>query len=133
MSSRVLPFVDTERIVVAWLKSQLPTGYSVRTDLPNPLEPALPLVQVYRVSGSLDAETTAIGRIELHCFAANRGAMWALTSACVAAMSALAGQTVNGQDFDRVNLTQDPGFLAWSASVPRSISVYELQYRPRSA
>lgn len=133
MTSRVLPFVDEEKLVVAWLRSQLPTAYGVRTDLPIPLDPALPLVQVTRSGGSADTEETVYGRVDLENFAATRSAMWALTEATHNAMDRLGGSEVNGQPIDVVVATLKPNFLAWSPTVPRSIATYELQYRPRSA
>jgi hypothetical protein len=131
VSNRVLPFVDLERLVVSWLRSEMPAAYGVRTDLPNPVDPALPLVQVIQSAGSIDSEATSYDRVDLYNMAADRGAMWTLTKASHDAMGRLSGAEVAGQLIDVVRVVQRPSFLAWSPSVPRSIAVYELQYRPR--
>jgi hypothetical protein len=133
VSSRVLPFLDEERFVIAGIRARLNPAYGIRTDLPNPIEPALPLVQVIRVGGSLNTETTVFGRVDLYCMAATRAAMWTLTADVQAAMGSLTEADVNGQTMDVVRTIMGPSFLAWSATVPRSVTTYELQYRPRPA
>jgi hypothetical protein len=131
----VLPFVDLERLTTKWLLSEfarLGLPYRARTDLPNPVDPVLPLVQVIQSAGSADTETTSLDRMDLYNMAADRSAMWALTAASHAAMGRLGGAEVDGQLIDVVRVVQRPSFLAWSPTVPRSIGVYELQYRPRT-
>lgn len=128
----MLPFVNEEALVISWLKSRLNPAYKVVTDLPNPVDPALPLVQVIASTGSAPSETTVHGRVDIYCLAATRAAMWALTGETVNAMGSLAGAEVSGQLVDSVRPTQQPSFLAWSPTVPRSIAVYELHYRPRT-
>jgi hypothetical protein len=125
----MLPFVNVKLLVVRHLKSILaPT--SVRTKLPIPLNLAeLPLVQVYRAPGG-ESEHTAIPRIDLHNFAADEDAMWALTARSHAAMAQLARRSVEGQLIDWVNVVQDPADQPWSATVARSVAVYELGLRP---
>lgn len=132
MSNRVLDWVNEEALVISWLKGHINPAYKVVTDLPNPVDPALPLVQVIGSTGSADSETTAFGRVDIYNLAATRGAMWALTGETHKAMGSLAGAEVNGQLIDVVRAIQRPSFLAWSPTVPRSIAVYELQYRPRT-
>jgi hypothetical protein len=132
VSGRLLGWVNEEALVISWLKSRINPAYKVVTDLPNPVDPALPLVQVIASTGSLDQETTVVGRVDVYCLAATRGAMWALSGETYTAMGSLAGAEVNGQLIDMVRALQRPSFLAWSPTVPRSIAVYELQYRPRT-
>lgn len=129
MSTRVLPFVNVHRLVVAHLKATLPTAYKVVADLPAPIEPALPLVRVLRSPGSED-EVTARPRVDLHCFAAGYDPMWELAGDVHNAMRALGGNVVGAQLIDTVRTIQDPTFLAWSDTVPRTVAVYELQLRP---
>lgn len=132
-NARVLPFVDTERLVLLHLRDALAAPYKAVTDLPTPLDPALPLVQVIRSTGSAPDQTTARDRIDVYCMASTRGAMWALTGATVAAMRSLSGAEVDGQLIDLVITVMAPSYLAWSATVHRSIAVYEVQYRPLAA
>jgi hypothetical protein len=132
VSGRLLGWVNEEALVISALKLRLNPAYKVVTDLPNPVDPALPLVQVIASTGSLDQETTVVGRVDVYCLAATRAAMWALSGETYTAMGSLAGVEVNGQLIDMVRALQRPSFLAWSPTVPRSIAVYELQYRPRT-
>jgi hypothetical protein len=136
MSNRVLPLVDLESLVTRWLKSEFARlsiygPNTARTELPNPVDPGLPLVQVIQSTGSADSETTSFDRVDLYNMAATRAAMWALTKESHAAMGRLGGAAVDGQLIDVVRVVQRPSFLAWSPTVPRSIGVYELQFRPR--
>lgn len=128
----VLPFVDLERLVIAHGKA---TGYAYRlaTDLPIPLDPALPLTQIILSTGSADNEHTAFPRLDVQCMALTRSAMWAQTSAAVDLMRSLAGAEVQGQLVDRVVTIMRPYYLAWSPTVHRSIGTYEIQLRPRTA
>jgi hypothetical protein len=130
VSNRVLPLVNKEKLVVKGISPAL-AGYKVATDLPTPLEPALPLVQILDAGGTLLDETTVAGRVDIHCFAATRAAMWALSGAANEAVGNLAGQEIDGQLVDAVIARALPTFLAWSATVPRTVATYELQYRPR--
>lgn len=132
MSSHVLPFVNYEAIVTVWLNSQLSPPYKAVTDLPTPLDPALPLVQVEGGAGTTGDETTDRPRVDLGNMAATRTGMWALTEQTHNAMSRLAGQEIRGQLIDRVSCPMHPSFLRWSPTVLRTIATYELQFRPRS-
>jgi hypothetical protein len=76
VSNRVLPLVNKEKLVIKGISPVL-GGYRVVTDLPTPLEPALPLVQVLDAGGTLLDETTVAGRVDVYCLAATRAAMWA--------------------------------------------------------
>jgi hypothetical protein len=130
VSNRVLPLVNKEKLVIKGISPALP-GYRVVTDLPNPLDPALPLVQVLDAGGTLLDETTTAGRVDVYCLAATRAALWALSDAANDAVGKLAGQEIDGQLVDAVIPRALPSFLAWSAAVPRTVATYELQYRPR--
>lgn len=130
MSNRVLPLVNSERLIIKGISPAL-TGYRVVTDLPNPLDPALPLVQVLNAGGTLVNETTTGGRVDVYCLAATRAALWTLSDAANKAVGSLAGQEIDGQLVDAVIPRALPSFLAWSATVPRTVATYELQYRPR--
>lgn len=131
MGTRILTFVQTEALVVRWLNAGLDTPRKAVTDLPTPLEPALPLVQVVLSTGSADSEVTVNDRVDLYNMAGTRSAMWALTAQTHALMRSLGGAEVGGQLIDLTRVVQRPSFLPWSATVPRSIAVYEIQYRPR--
>lgn len=132
MATRVLGWRNTESMVVRWLNAGLSSPRKAVTDLPNPLEPALPLVQVILSTGSADSEVTAYDRVDLYNMAATRSAMWALTDQTHELMRSLGDAEIDGQPIDLTRVVQRPSFLAWSATVPRSIAVYEIQYRPRS-
>jgi hypothetical protein len=133
----VLPFVDVERLVARHMNGgngqprALPAPYRAVTDLPDPLEPRLPLVRLIAGTSTRDDQVTAYPRIDVHCFAATRDAMWTLTAAAHTAMGMLT--QVDGQDVDQVVTIQWPYFLAWSPTVPRSVASYEIQLRPRRA
>lgn len=144
MSTRVLPFgwtrpsdgtlTNMEAAVTRYLNAGLTAPRRAVTDLPQPdkLEASLPLVQVIMSTGSADSETTVYDRIDLYNMASTRGAMWALTAETHALMRNLGSAQVDGQLIDLVRVVQRPSFLAWSPTVPRSIGVYEIQYRPRT-
>jgi hypothetical protein len=133
----VLPFVNVEKLVVGHFMGlygnprALAAPYRAVTDLPDPLQPRLPLVQVIAGTSTRDDQVSAYPRVDVHCFAATRDAMWTLTEAMQAAMDTLT--SVNGQDVDQVNTIIWPYFLAWSPTVPRSIATYEIELRPRRA
>lgn len=140
--STVLPFVDVERLVVLYMNGRttapavpraLPTGMRAATDLPMPLDPKLPLIQVIAAAGTADNQHTARPRLDVQCFALTREAMWALTAASVEAMRSLAGAEVDGQLIDAVQTVMRPYYLAWSPTVHRSIGTYEIQLRPRTS
>lgn len=136
MATRILPFVRTEALVVRWFNAGLTAPRRAVTDLPaTDLTTRLPLVQVIQSTGSADAETTVFDRVDVYNFAATRDAMWELTAETHALMAALGGQVVDlgsgvRQLVDLTRVVQRPSFLPWSATVPRSIAVYEIQYRP---
>jgi hypothetical protein len=133
----LLPFVNIEKLVATHLNGgtgvpkALPAPYRAVTDLPDPLEPRLPLVRLIAGTSTRDDQVSVYPRVDVHCFAATRDAMWTLTEAMVAAMDKLT--SVNGQDVDYVRTVIYPYFLAWSPSVPRSIATYEIELRPRRA
>ena len=133
----VLPFVNVEKLVAIHLNGgpgvtrALPAPYRAVTDLPDPLEPRLPLVQLIAGTSTRDDQVSAYPRVDVHCFAATRDAMWALTEAMHAAMGKLT--SVNGQDVDQVRTIIWPYFLRWSPTVPRSVATYEIELRPRRA
>ena len=133
MTTRILPFVDVERLVVAHSKLVLEQPYRVVTDLPIPLDPALPLLQATATPGANDTEVTSYPRIDLSCYAATRPALWAATAASVELMRSLAGAEVGGQLVDTTVTVMRPYYLAWSPTVHRTIGTYEIQLRPRTA
>ncbi len=136
MGSRILDFVAIEPLVVRWLNAGLTAPRKAITDLPQgDMTPFFPFVQVIGSTGSQENETTVPDRVDLYNFAATRSAMWALTKETHTLMKALGGRTVPGADgvlqlIDLTRTIQRPSFLPWSATVPRSIAVYEIQYRP---
>jgi hypothetical protein len=131
VSQHVLPFVDVERLVIAHGKAVGYT-YKLATDRPIPLDPALPLTQVTATAGSADGEVTASPRVDLSCFALTRDALWAQTAAATELMRSLSGAEVAGQLVDTVRTVMRPYYLAWSPTVHRTISTYEIQLRPRT-
>jgi hypothetical protein len=131
MATRVLGWRNTEAMVVKWLNAGLTAPRKAVTDLPNPLDPALPLAQIILSTGSADSEVTVYDRVDVYNMAATRSAMWALTAETHELMRSLGGAEIDGQPIDLTRVVQRPSFLAWSATVPRSIAVYEIQYRPR--
>lgn len=136
MGTRILPFVNTEALVVRWLNAGLTAPRKALTDLPQQnLEAQFPLVQVIGSTGSADSETTVYDRVDCYNMASTRSAMWALTEETHNLMRALGGQVVDlgggrSQLVDLTRVVQRPSFLPWSATVPRSIAVYEIQFRP---
>jgi hypothetical protein len=133
VSSRVLNFVDLEAMAIGWLNSHLTSPRRASTDLPQPLEGGLPLVQVIMSTGSADDEVTAHDRLDVYCMAATRAAMWALTAETHGLMGRLTELDGGPVGVDKVVCVMRPSFLAWSPTVPRSIAVYEIQTRPRLA
>ena len=132
----VLPFVNVEKLVLGHLNGHngIPGAlkpYRAVTDLPDPLQPRLPLVQVIAGTSTRDDQVSVYPRVDVHSFAATRDAMWTLTEAMQAAMGTL--KSVNGQDVDHVRTIIWPYFLAWAPTVPRSIATYEIELRPRRA
>jgi hypothetical protein len=129
----VLPFVNVEKLVLGHFNgtggvpAALKAPYRAVTDLPDPLAPRLPLVQVIAGTSTRDDQVSAYPRVDIHCFGATRDAMWTLTEAMQAAIGSLT--SVNGQDVDAVRTIIWPYFLAWSPSVPRSIATYEIELR----
>lgn len=136
MGTRILDLFISEAATVRWLNAGLTAPRRAVTDLPaGDLTTALPLVQVIGSTGSADSETTVFDRVDLYNIAATRDAMWALTEETHALMQAMGGQVVTGrggveQLVDLTRVVQRPSFMPWSATVPRSIAVYEIQYRP---
>lgn len=132
MSFLPMPDLSVEEIVIGWLGGGLTAPRKAVTDLPIPLEPRLPLARVIAVPGGAETETTAGDRVEIHNMAATRDAMWALTRETHDLMRRLT-ELEGGQLIDKVLCPMRPSFLAWSPTVPRSIAVYEVQYRPQLA
>jgi hypothetical protein len=133
MGSRILPMSEpvTEALVVRWLNAGLTAPRLAVTDLPTDLEAHLPLVQVIGSTGSADGEVTVYDRVDVYNMAASRSAMWALTAEVHNLMRTLGGAVVADQLIDLTRVVQRPSFLPWSTTVPRTIAVYEIQYRPR--
>lgn len=135
MGTRILPLTDpdTEAMVIRHLNAGLVAPYKAVADLPAPdrLPTALPLVQVIGSFGSADSDTTVYDRVDVYCMAASRAAVRALTLATHDLMRTLGGAEVDGQLIDVTRTIQRPSRLDWSPTVPRTIAVYEIQYRPR--
>lgn len=131
MTTRILPFVDIERLVIKHGKA-VGYAYKLATNLPIPLDPSLPLTQIINTTGSADSEHTSYPRLDVYCFALDRAALWAQTSASVELMRSLSGAEVDGQLVDLTRTVMRPYYLAWSPTVHRSIGTYEIQLRPRA-
>jgi hypothetical protein len=90
-----MPYVDVERILVAWLTTHL--GVRCVTDVPANLFEVLPVVQLARVSGRDIYPTLDQPRIDVDCYAANRGAANTLAEQVRTALRfTIRGQVLDG-------------------------------------
>ncbi len=121
-------FVNIQRLVVAWYGIIAPT-LDVRTKLPVPIQPELPLVQVLRSPGREDYVTT-YPHVDIECFAADEGTLWDIVKITHDGIRDLGGHEVSGQLVDQTLTISDPSQVFWAADVQRSVAVYELQLRP---
>ncbi len=124
-------FVNVEKLLVAYLKGRPElAGRRIGTTKPTPLDAStLPFVQVIR-SGGTSGQVTSLLRADVEVMATDRGPMWDLTELVHNAIRALSGNNMGAQLVDVVETIQEPAFVAWSPSVPRSVAVYEFQLRP---
>lgn len=121
-------FVDVERVVIAWLTSQL--DEPVVETLPDPFtdtEAAAGLVRVQRAPGG-ETWPTGLPRVDVESFHTTRAGMWDLARRVHDAMRDLAGQAVADETVDAVEVSADPAPVQWSPSVERAIATYEPQF-----
>ncbi len=119
--------VDASGLIVAWLTDRLDADEEASTRVPADIEGGKYVWVVRRPGGSDYVTTTA--RVEVHCFAPDESAGWALAGSAHDAMREIGGKRVSGQLIDRSRCVQDPAESFWSPTVFRTVGVYELDMR----
>lgn len=127
--TRVTRFVDTEKLIVAWLKSQAFAGTKVVTALPADLTTSS-YVWVALPPGLGEDGDETYPRVDVHTFApGGTGAAWPLTGRVHNAMRDLAGEIVLGQLVDQVRTVSSPFRQFYTETVDRTRASYELTLR----
>lgn len=113
-----LPYVDTERILVAWLSAQL--ACRVVTDLPADLEKRVPLLQIQRFGGADVAPGLDVVSLDVDSYGPDRGSAIALAEDARAALRfELPGTQIDGAVFTRVTTIEGPAFRPYDNTALR--------------
>lgn len=127
-------WADIELAVITGIGPGLP-GVRVTDELPDKLETRLPLVWV-QVAGGADDQVTDTVTVDVHSFAATRGATWALAELTRTAMHALTATHVPGQKavIDDVTTAERPALVPYgNPALRRAVATYTVSMRERAA
>lgn len=136
---------DAEKVAIAGLKAFLPnarvltdTGTTLRTMITEKTAQGGYLldgvVQVIRnPGGGTDSEhVTEEALIDVYCYAADRGRMWALAARANAAMINLEGAVNAGALIDQVTQYASPGYVDYAdPQIFRTVASYGLASQPQ--
>jgi hypothetical protein len=130
-----MPYASVEKLLVAWLESQLPTVTRVVTELPAQLATKLPVVQVVRFGGPDDQPTIDLPTVDVDCYAASRGTAEDLAEDVRDLLRfTLPGKTVGGTTVSRVQTIAGPHWRPWDDTTMRRYGAsYQLTVRRPAA
>ena len=109
------PYVDVERVLVAWLGAQL--NRRVVTDLPADLEKQVPLVQIRRVGGGDFRPGLDTAGLDVDVYGPDRATTVALAEQARHALRfRLPGTQIGPAVFTRVDTIEAPSYRPYDAS-----------------
>lgn len=113
-----VPYIDVERVLVAWLTSAL--GVRVLTDLPADLQKVVPVLQIARFGGADTRPGLDVATLDVDAYGADRaGAIQLAEEARYALRFQLPGTQIENAVFTQVITTEAPGFRPYDNTALR--------------